>query len=344
MEKFELGKTGLMCAKIGFGALPLQRADKAEAVRIIKRAHGAGINFYDTARFYTDSEEKLGEAFKGIRDDVVLASKVSGAATGSDVTNLIETSLKQLKTDRIDLMQFHNTPFMPQPGGSDGMYEAMAQAKAAGKVLHIGLTNHKIEIVLKAIESGLYETVQYPLSYISTPEEIAILEDCEQSGVGFLAMKPLAGGLLNNAAAVYWFFEEHKGKCLPLYGIQRMEELEEFLSFIEKPPLKEAVLPVIENDRKELSGDFCRGCGYCLPCPAGIELPMVTRMYHLLRRSPVAEWVTSDWRAKMQKTKECQHCGACDERCPYGLNPQGKLKAQYDDYIKVYADYHSRGG
>lgn len=342
MEKYRLGKTGLNVTKISFGALPIQRQSLAESVRIFHRAYDAGINFYDTARVYTDSEEKMGAAFKDIRKNIIIASKVSGAQNGREVTALIEESLRDLQTDYIDLMQFHNTPFAPAPGSEDGMYDAMSAAKQQGKIRHIGLTNHSLRCATEAIASGLYETIQFPLCHISTPEELQVIDLCNDADIGVLAMKPLAGGLLNNAAAVYHFFEKYAGKCIPLYGIQAMSELEEFLGFLDDPPDAEAAEKVIYKDRLELQDDFCRGCGYCLPCAAGIDLPMAARMYHMIRRSSMKTFFNDYWYAEMQKINECMECGACNPRCPYHLDPQHRLKEQYKDYMECYARYKEK--
>lgn len=340
MEKRNLGKTGLKVSKIGFGVLPLQRTEIDEAVRILKRAYEAGIDFYDTARAYTDSEIKIGAALADVRSDIIIASKVTGAADGRQVTEYIENSLRQLKTDYVDIMQFHNTGFVPRPDGEDGMYEAMLKAKEQGKIRFIGFTNHKISLAKEALLSGLYSTVQYPFSYLSSKEELNLLTLAEREQVGMLAMKPLGGGLLNNAAAVYYFFEQHKN-LLPLYGIQHMKELEEFLELEKNPPDVEKARSKIERDRQEMEKEFCRGCGYCLPCPAGIRLEMVCRMSLLLKRASLSEFLTREWYDEMQKTKDCIECGQCQPRCPYDFKPQTRLAQQYEDFMEMYEKYYT---
>ncbi len=340
METILLGKTGIPASKIGFGALPLQRRDMAEAVRILRKAYDSGVNFYDTARFYTDSEEKIGRGLSDVRKNIFIASKVSGAKTGEDVAAYIENSLKTLKTDYIDVMQFHNPDFVPLPGGEDGMFDAMQKAREQGKIRFIGFTNHKLTLINQALQSGLYDTLQYPISYISTEEELELISRCEKSNVGLLAMKPLGGGLLNNAAAVFHFFEQHKNGLLPIYGIQHMHELEEFLAYEKNPPNASSMNEIIERDREELKDNFCRGCGYCMPCPENISLNMVCRMNHLLHRAPVNEFVTPYWYDEMQKTLNCKQCGRCNPRCPYDFKPQTRLKAEYDYFMKVYSEFH----
>ncbi len=342
METILLGRTGIRASKIGFGALPLQRRDMAEAVRILQKAYDSGINFYDTARFYTDSEEKIGEGLSAVRGNIFIASKVSGAQTGQNVTDYIENSLKNLRTDHIDIMQFHNPDFVPLPGGQNGMYDAMLKAREQGKIRFIGFTNHKLTLIDEALKSGLYDTLQYPISYISTDDEMELISRCEKSNVGLLAMKPLGGGLLSNAAAVFHFYEQHKNGLLPLYGVQHMHELEEFLSFEKNPPEAAHMDDIIARDRAELKDNFCRGCGYCMPCPEGITLNMVCRMYHLLNRAPVSEYVTQHWYDEMQKTLDCRQCGACNPRCPYDFNPQTRLKQEYEYFMKVYNEFHGK--
>jgi len=341
VEKYRLGKTGIEATQISFGVLPIQRASMDEAVRILKRAYDAGINFYDTARAYTDSEEKMGAAFEGFRKNIFIASKVSGAMKGDQVTSLIDESLDTLRTDYIDIMQFHNTPFVPRPGGEDGMYDAMLKARQQGKIRFIGFTNHKLHLAVEAIDSGLFDTMQYPISYLSSAEELKLIDMCSDKDMGMIAMKPLAGGLLNKASAVYYFFSQYTGKCLPIYGIQKMQELEEFLGFLKNPPDENEAKSVIEKDKLELQDNFCRGCGYCLPCSAGIDLPMVCRMYHMIRRASKEVFFGQHWYDEMQKIKDCTECGMCNPRCPYDIGPQHRLKAQYDDYMQAYAQYHS---
>ncbi len=329
-----LGSTGITVNKNGFGALPMQRISKEAAIQLVRRAYEGGIRFFDTARFYTDSEEKLGEALEGLRDQVYIATK-TGATTAEGFWQDLTTSLGNLRTDYIDLYQFHNPAFCPKPQDGSGLYEAMLQAKAEGKIRHIGITNHRLAVAREAIESGLYETLQFPFSYLAGPEEKELVEGCRVHNMGFIAMKALAGGLITNSAAAYAFLDEYP-HVLPIWGVQREQELEEFLSYAEQPPvLTEALQKQIEEDRKELAGNFCRGCGYCMPCPAGIEINTCARMSLLLRRSPAKLQLTEAVQAKMKQIEQCRHCGQCRKRCPYGLDTPALLQSNYQDYQRV---------
>ncbi len=334
MVNVRLGSTGITVNKNGFGALPIQRVSMDEAIRLLHRAFDGGIRFYDTARLYTDSEEKLGQAFPDRRSRIFLASK-TGAVTAEGFWKDLETTLKNLKTDYLDIYQFHNPAFCPKPGDESGLYDAALEARKKGMILHIGITNHRLNVAQEAIDSGLYETLQFPFCYLSGEPELKLLEGCKKQDMGFLSMKALSGGLITNAAAAF-AFQAQFPETLPLWGIQREEELEQFLSFVDNPPsMNEALSAVIEKDRKELLGEFCRGCGYCMPCPAGIEINNCARMSLLLRRAPSAGYLTPQWQEKMQKIEECKHCDSCKKKCPYGLDTPKLLKKNYEDYKEI---------
>ena len=336
MVNVTLGSTGICVNKNGFGALPIQRISKDAAVSLVRRAYDGGMRFFDTARFYTDSEEKLGEAFEGIRGQVFLATKTT-ALTEKEFWKDLETSLGNLKTEYVDLYQFHNPPFCPRPGDGSGLYEAMRKAKEQGKVRHIGITNHRLQVAHEAIDSGLYETLQFPFCYLSTEHELELVEKCRAANMGFLAMKGLSGGLLTNSAAAYAYMSQFE-HVLPIWGIQRENELDEFLSYIKNPPeMTEELSEIIAKDREELLGDFCRGCGYCMPCPAGIEINNCARMSLLIRRSPSAAHLAPEAQEKMKKIEGCLHCGKCRAKCPYGLDTPALLEKNYKDYCEILA-------
>lgn len=336
MERVILGSTGIEVNKNGFGALPIQRISTEDAVKLVQKAYHAGITFFDTARFYTDSEEKLGLAFEGMRENVYIATKTA-AETVEEFWEQLNISLHLLRTDYIDIYQFHNPSFCPKPGDGTGLYEAMLEAKAQGKIRHIGITNHRLAVAEEAIASGLYETLQFPFCYLASEKDIALVEQCKAANMGFLAMKALSGGLITNSAAAY-AFEAQYDNVLPIWGVQREEELDEFISYIENPPvMTEEIKALIAQDRAELAGDFCRGCGYCMPCPAGIEIHNCARMSLLLRRSPSELQLTEEVQEKMKKIENCLHCNQCKNKCPYGLDTPTLLEKNYEDYKNVLA-------
>ncbi len=336
METVTLGSTGITVNKNGFGALPIQRISTEDAAALARKAYDAGITFFDTARFYTDSEVKLGVAFEGMREKVYIATKTA-AATPEEFWDQLQTSLSNLKTDYIDIYQFHNPAVCPKPGDGSGLYEAMLEAKTQGKIRHIGITNHRLTVAKEAIESGLYETLQFPFCYLATEKDIELVEACKKANMGFIAMKALSGGLITNSAAAY-AFEAQYDNVLPIWGVQRESELDEFISYIDNPPvLNDELQAVIDQDREQLSGDFCRGCGYCMPCPVGIEINNCARMSLLLRRSPSELQLTEDVQNKMKKIENCLHCNQCKSKCPYGLDTPTLLAKNYEDYKKVLA-------
>ncbi len=338
MAKITLGSTGITSEQNAFGALPIQRDDKTTAIRILKKAYAGGMTFFDTSRFYTDSEEKIGLAFHdmGIRDKIYIATKTR-SRTPEGFWRDLDTSLNMLQTDYIDIYQFHLAPVCYKPEDGSGMYEAMVKAKEQGKIRHIGLTAHSLAVAEECIASGLYETLQFPFSYLAGKQERALVEACKTQNMGYLAMKALAGGLINNAAAAYAYIAQFDN-VLPLWGIQHEWELDEFLDFMHRPPkLNDTLRAVITKDRQELSGDFCRSCGYCLPCPAEIDIPQCARMSLLLRRSPAQPYLKEDWQEKMKCIEDCEDCGQCRERCPYGLDTPQLLQRNYEDYQKILA-------
>ncbi len=336
MAKVTLGKTGITVEKNGFGALPIQRISTAEAVKLLRKAYDNGITYFDTARWYTDSEEKLGEAFDGMREKVYLATK-TGASTAEEFWKDLEVSLHNLRTDYIDVYQFHNPASCPRPGDGSGLYEAMLEAKEKGMIRHIGITNHRLHVAHEAVASGLYETLQFPFSYLATEKETALAEECRRADMGFVAMKALSGGLITNSAAAYAFLAQYD-YVLPIWGVQRETELDEFLSYVDNPPsLTEELKAVIRKDREELLGDFCRGCGYCMPCPVGIEINNCARMSLLIRRSPSAAQLTKEVQEKMKRIEQCLHCGRCRSKCPYGLDTPALLQKNYQDYCEILA-------
>ena len=340
MVNVTLGSTGITVNKNGFGALPIQRISSEDAVYLLQKAYNAGMTYFDTARDYSDSEEKMGIAFEGIRDRIFIATKTH-ETTPDGIKKDIEISLSKLKTDYIDVYQLHNPSFCPKPGDGSGAYETLLELKAQGKIRHIGITNHRLHVATEAVESGLYETLQFPFSYVSGEHELKLVEMCRRQNMGFVAMKGLSGGLLSDYRACY-AFEAQFDNVLPIWGIQREKELDQWISCITDPPkMTDEIKAVIEKDRLELCGDFCRSCGYCMPCTAGIEISNCARMSQLIRRSPSAGYLTPEWQRKMLKIKECINCGKCKTKCPYGLDIPALLKKNLEDYEKILSGENS---
>lgn len=338
MRTITLGSTGITVPQNAFGALPIQRIPLDDAVALLRRAYEGGMRYFDTARAYTDSEEKLGAAFYGFipRDQIFIASKTQ-ATTPEKFRADLETSLELLRTDYLDVYQFHQAAQVWRPGDGTGMYECMLEAKAAGKIRHIAITAHKIGVAQEAAESGLYEALQFPFSYLSGEQELRLVETCRANNVGFVCMKGLAGGLItNSAAAMAWM--DRFDNVLPIWGVQRASELEEWLAFMDETPTWTPEMQAfVEAERAELSGSFCRGCGYCMPCPMDIQINQCARMSLMLRRAPSASWLSDHWQAEMAKIEDCLHCGQCAAKCPYELDTPALLERNLEDYKRVLA-------
>lgn len=338
MRQITLGKTGITAPQNGFGALPIQRVSEDEAVKILRKAYEGGMTYFDTARAYTDSEVKLGKAFSeaGLRDKLFIATKTA-STTPEGFWSDLETSLKNLQTDYIDLYQFHMVSQCYRPGDGTGMYECMLKAREEGKIRHIGVTAHKLMVAKECIESDLYETMQFPLSYLSSEKEIELVKMCKDHNMGYIAMKGLAGGLINRSDAAMAFMTQFDN-VMPIWGVQREKELDEWLSYFDNTPeMTDEISSFIEKEKTELAGDFCRGCGYCLPCPMGIKINNCARMSLMIRRAPSESWLSKEWQAEMAKIDTCINCRACTKKCPYELSTPELLKKNYEDYKKVLA-------
>ena len=333
-----LGKTGLTVTRPAMGCLPIQRCSEDEAVSILQKAYEGGIRYFDTANAYTDSEKKIGLALSDVRKNIVISTKSAGTDKDT-VLSHIENSLKMMKTDYIDLFQFHQVQSVPDPDDPEGAYAGALEAKRRGWIRHIGFTSHRVDVAEQCIASGNFETCQFPFSYISGERDLALADKCREAGMGFIAMKGLAGGLLTNARACHAFMNCYDN-VVPIWGIQKPEELEEWLAVAKEDPILDDELnSVIRKDREELAGTFCRSCGYCMPCTVGIEIRNCARMNMLLRRSPWRQYMTDEWYAKMQKINDCINCRKCVSKCPYGLDQPSLLKYMLKDYNEFYASH-----
>jgi predicted aldo/keto reductase-like oxidoreductase len=316
-----------MVSRSGFGAIPIQRIGMERSDALLRKAYENGINFFDTAHGYTDSEEKIGRALSPVRKHVILATK-SPARDRKGLCDDVETSLSRMKTDYIDILQLHNPKTVPVPGDETGLYDGLLELKKKGAVRFIGITNHRLHVAQEAVASGLYDTVQYPFSSLSSSAEIALVNASRANDVGFIAMKALSGGLITNAASTFAFIRDI-GYAVPIWGIETEAQLNEFIALERNPPAyDEAMKETVERDRKELAGSFCRGCGYCLPCPAGIEINMAARLSFLMKRTRFEPFISEEWRGKMALIDACTGCGQCTAKCPYELDTPALLKNQ----------------
>jgi len=277
-----------------------------------------------------------------MRKNVVIATKTMCHDAEGFWADL-DTSLKRLNTDYIDVYQFHNPPEVPRPddpdGACGGLYEAMLEAKRQGRIRFIGITNHKIGLAEEAVKSGLYDTVQYPFSFLSSGRDIGLVRLCAEKDVGFIAMKALSGGLITNVRAVFAYIYQF-GNVVPIWGAQYMREMEEFIALAGDPPALDGELKsAIEDDKKALSGDFCRGCGYCMPCRAGIDLSMAARIYWFITRAPYKYHISPAYQREMAKVEGCVRCGDCRTRCPYGLDTPELIRRQYELYKRFVREH-----
>lgn len=338
MKKIRLGKTELLVSSSSFGALPIQRVSFDEAKLLLKKAYNNGINFFDTANAYSDSEEKIGYALSDVRKNIIIATK-SGAGDKKTLLNHIELSLKRMKTDYIDILQLHNPAILPDIEDKDGVYGGLLEAKKKGWIRFIGITNHRIKVAEEAVLSDKYDTIQFPFSSLASELEIDLVKLAEKHDMGFIAMKALSGGLITNSETTFSFIKQYHN-VVPIWGVQREYELDEFIELEKNPPkYDENMKALIQKDRQELIGNFCRGCGYCQPCPSNIDIPTVARMILLLRRSPYQILLEDENKQKMMKIKECIKCGTCAKRCPYNLDTPKLIQENLEDYISFYQNH-----
>lgn len=340
MDQIRLGRTNLMVSKSGFGALPIQRISFEETKAILRKAYDNGINFFDTARMYTDSEEKIGYALSDVRHNIFIATK-SQAKDKKTLFQHLETSLKNLKTDYVDILQLHNPKEIPNPEDPESLYSGLLEAKQKGMIRFIGFTNHNIKTAIQVARSNRYDTIQFPLNSLSSDEDLKLIDVCKENEIGVIAMKALSGGLITNASTTFAFLRQFDN-VVPIWGIQKLSELEEFIALEKNPPvLDEAMWKIIQKDRIELAGNFCRGCGYCMPCPAGIEIPIQARISLLLGRAPYQPFLEDSFRERMNLINKCIECGHCKNNCPYELDTPNLLKRELKKYDEFYESHQA---
>lgn len=322
-----LGKTGLKISEMGLGGIPVQRIDEESTKTLLHAMVDAGVNYIDTARGYTVSESYLGYALEGIRDKFILATK-SMSRTKNEMAKDIDISLGNLRTDYIDLYQVHN-PSMEQleqviaPGGA---LEALLEAKASGKIGHIGLTAHSEAVAMKALEFDWVETIMFPYNIVETQGE-ALIQKCKEQNVGFIVMKPLAGGALDDAALAMRFVCANPDISVVIPGMADVQQLEQNLAAVNNSdPLSSEECAAIEKVRKEMDTQFCRRCNYCAPCTVGIPIPNIFILEGYLMRYNLQNWAKTRYKDLPAKAADCVGCGACETRCPYHLPIRQMLK------------------
>lgn len=337
-----LGDTGLTVSEFGFGGIPLIRLDMAQAERVVRHALDRGVTLFDTAKAYVDSEEKIGRALAGRRHEVVLATKTQQRLAGP-ATEELERSLRLLRVDAVDLYQFHQISqekdfqTLTGPGGA---YEAMAKARDQGKIRVLGVTAHNLDMAVKLVDSGLFATLQFPLNFIETQAADELFPRAARAGMGVLAMKPFAGGMITDARPAFAFLRGHPG-CVPLPGFDTVERIDEIVDIYSRPnrvtPEDQAFM---DSCRAELGTRFCRRCEYCQPCPNGVRItPAMMFRVASIRMSPAKAVAFAA--QNMETVRACTACGECLAKCPYGLPIPDMLAehlALYDRYRRKSQD------
>ncbi|MZP30096.1 aldo/keto reductase [Heliobacterium undosum] len=331
MNLRRLGKTGLTVSELGFGAIPIIRLDTAEAIKVLRRAYERGITFYDTANAYRDSEDKIGQAFQGMRDKVVIATK-TGLRDGKGALAHLENSLRMLRTDYIDLYQLHQVSqdrdweALTAPGGA---MEVLVKAQEQGKIRHIGVTSHNRQMALKLVRTGHFSTIQFPFNFIEDAAKDDLFPAARALDLGILAMKPFAGGMIDNAALAFKFLRQHPD-VLAIPGYDSVQSVDQIVSFYDSPNMvTDDDLVAMDRYRQELGMQFCRRCEYCQPCPHGVMITPAMGYQVLAKRMdpPVA---VEFLRRPMETVPNCVACGACVKKCPYDLPIPEMLKKHYD--------------
>jgi predicted aldo/keto reductase-like oxidoreductase len=333
MKYLKLGQTDLTVSECGFGCIPIIRFPQDDSVLVLRHAFERGITFFDTANAYVDSEEKIGIAFAGMREKVVLATKTLRRGA-QEATAQLENSLRMLRTDHIDLYQLHQIAQEKdwlEVTGPSGALEAVMKAKAAGKVRHVGVTSHNLQMALKLVRSGLFDTIQFPFNLIEEGAQEELIAASQEMGMGFICMKPFGGGVLDNASVAFKYLREHPS-VIPIPGFESCQQVDEIVSlYSEANLITDQDLAIMENYRGELGKRFCRRCEYCQPCPQGVMItPAMGYPIVAARMSPSV--AVQFCQSSMESVLFCNGCGACLDRCPYELQIPEMLKANYALY------------
>ncbi|MFC2060552.1 aldo/keto reductase [Chloroflexota bacterium] len=344
MEKICLGKTGMMVSRIGFGGLPIQRNSEDESVAVVRRCMELGITFIDTANSYTTSEEHIGKAISGQREKLILATK-SHAQSREEIERNLKLSLKHLGTEAIDLFQFHNVAdpkSLDTILAPDGPLSVIEEAKKAGVIKHIGVTSHSLDTAKKLVESDRFETIMVPFNFITCEAADELLPLTREHGVGFIAMKPMAGGMLDNATIAIKYLLQFPD-VVPIIGIQKTHEIDEIAQLLEGPwTMTEAEQLEMRRLKEELGTRFCRRCDYCQPCTEGINISGVMIIDSFVKRLPPEKVFTGKQAERVDKAANCSECGDCEERCPYHLPIREMLAEKYKWYQEQKRKYQEQ--
>ncbi len=343
MNTTVLGRTGLRVSRVGFGAIPIQRLSDDEAIAVIRRCLQLGVTYLDTANAYSTSEGRIGRALEGWNGEVILSTKTQ-SRTADGVAAHLAQSLNAMNVSCIDLYQFHNvsTPLdlekVLAPGGP---YDVVQQAIRDGKVKHVGITSHQVDVAKDAVRSGRFETVMYPLNFIVHEPGEELLALAKQHNVGFIAMKPFAGGMIDNAKLAIKYLLQFP-EVVPIPGIEHLAEIDEVVRIAEASErLTADELAEIERIRKETSHRFCRRCDYCQPCTAGIAISNVMSFPTMVRRMPLHHVVTGWISDTMEKVASCTDCGLCEERCPYHLPIREMISENLENYRRLKQEWQA---
>jgi uncharacterized protein len=339
METLKLGRTNMMVTRVGFGGIPIQRLSEDAAVGIVKRCLDLGINFFDTANGYSTSEERIGKAIKGRRDKVILATK-SGSKNPEEFEKHLQLSLTRLDVDHIDLYQFHGVNDNKSLDKIMEPYGVLAVAEEAKKkdlIRHIGITCHQIDVAKKAVETDLFETLMFPFNFITSEAADVLLPVCRKHNVGFICMKPLAGGMIDKADICFKFLFQFPD-VVSIPGIEKISEIEEIVNILETAPhMTPADKKEMKRIKDELGPRFCHRCDYCQPCTNGIPISMVMTAKSFYKRLPPERFYSPMVIPAMEKAAKCSQCGECETRCPYHLPIRDMIAEQvawFQDLMK----------